>query len=86
MPSYRSPKQLLQDAFLLREAGYNIPEELVNYLEAKQNEHDDYVQVWSCSFCNWVYKSNIKLKAMSHLCDVSPKSERPLLLVWEVAT
>jgi protein-arginine kinase activator protein McsA len=59
----QSPKSLLKALELLKEAGYDV-DLLHKYVQDEVNQQDNIKQVWTCSKCDFTYKSQVNLTAI----------------------
>jgi hypothetical protein len=66
----QKPKQILKDIALLQEAGFNVPEQLADYVQKQQDVIEDVRQVWKCwsNKCGKTYRSPVSLTAMGCEC------------------
>lgn len=77
-------KKALDSLALLKEAGYRVPDKLVEIVEDKVYNEGGLKQVWKCAKCRYELKQYVRIGSASHRC-ASAKSQPEILLtkVWE---
>lgn len=65
------------DLRLLKEAGFAVPENALNYAEDRELEERGVKQVWECKPCKVRYESSIKINGYTHNCGKNAKKVWP---------